>query len=126
MYKKNSVGVPLRGGVNRIEWISNWFLLNFLNYFSPFESIQSWIFESNRTNFEPIQHLKNLTPPYNWSRIKSIEFLINFHRIFHILFALSNQSDRKFSNRIERISNEFQFDSTISSAFNWIKSKPQV
>ena len=64
------------------------------------------------TNFERIQHLKNLTPPYSWSRIESNEFRINFHRIFRIFFALSNQSNRKFSNRIERISNEFQFDST--------------
>ena len=37
------------------------------------------------------------------------EFRINFHRIFQIFSALSNQSNRKFSNRIERILNELQF-----------------
>ena len=57
-------------------------------------------------NFERIQHLKNLTPPHG--------FRINFHQIFRIFFALSNQSNRKFSNRIEQISNEFQFDSTLT------------
>ena len=63
-------------------------------------------------NFEPIQHLKNLIPPYSWSRIKSNEFRINFHPIFRIFFSLSNQPNRKFSNPLERTSNEFQFDST--------------
>ena len=67
---------------------------------------------SNWMNFERIQHLKNLTPPYSWSWIKSNKFRINFHRIFRIFFALLNQSNHKFSNPIERISNEFQFDST--------------
>ena len=74
-------------------------------------------------NFERIQHLKNLTPPYSWSRIKSNEFRINFHQIFGIFFALSNQSNRKFSNRIERISNEFQFDSTPIHNIKWPKNK---
>ena len=69
------------------------------------------IFELNQTNFERIQHLKNLTPPYSWSRTESNEFWINFHRIFRTFFAFSNQSNRKFSNRIDRISTEFQFDS---------------
>ena len=72
-----------------------------------------------RLNFERIQHLKNLTPPYSWSRIESCEFQINFHRIFRIFFALSNQLNHKFSNRIERILNEFQFDS-IPTAFGSI------
>ena len=87
------------------------FLLSysFSKCFLPFESIQSF---SNRTNFERIQHQKNLTLPYNWSQIKSNEFRINFHRIFRRFFALSNQSNRKFLNQIERILNEFQFDST--------------
>ena len=44
----------------------------------------------NRTNFERIQHLKNLTPPNSWSQIEWNEFRINFHRIFRIFFALSN------------------------------------
>jgi len=41
--------------------------------------------------------------------MESNEFRINFHRIFRILFALSNQSNRKFSNPIE--SNEFRTNS---------------
>ena len=39
--------------------------------------------ESNCTNFEQIQHMKNLTPPYSLSRIESNEFRINFHRIYY-------------------------------------------
>ena len=91
-----------RGG---IEQISNWFLSNFSNYFSPsnhlnrkfsnqIEQISNessiwkiWLHpvvgvESNRTNFESI--------------------FIEFFRIF---FAFFNQLNRKFSNRtnFERI-----------------------
>ena len=44
---------------------------------------------SNRTNFEPIHYLKNLTPPYSWSRIEQISNL--FHQMFWIFFALLNQ-----------------------------------
>ena len=47
--------------------------------------------------------------------VESNEFWINCHRIFQICFALLNQSNRKFSNRIEQISNDFQFDSTPNS-----------
>ena len=56
-------------------------------------------------------NLKNLTPPYSWSQIESNKFRINLHWIFQIFFALSSQLHHKFSNRIERISNKFQFDS---------------
>ena len=38
--------------------------------------------------------------------VESNEFRIDFYRIFRIIFHLSNQSNHKFSNRIERISNE--------------------
>ena len=41
----------------------------------------------------------NLTPPYSWSWIESNEFQSNFHGIFRIFFALSNQSNCKLSNR---------------------------
>ena len=69
-----------------------------------------------------IQHLKNLIPHYSWSQIKLNEFQINFHRSFRIFFALSNQANRKFLNQIERISNEFQFDSIPSLEFEQIIS----
>ena len=62
---------------------------------------------SNRTNFERIQHLKNLIPPYSWSRIESNEFRMDFYWIFRIIFHLSHQSNHKFLNRIERILNEY-------------------
>ena len=55
---------------------------------------------------------ENLTPPYSWSQIESNEFWTDFYQIFRIFFDLLNQSNRNFSNQIERISNEFQFDST--------------
>ena len=77
---------------------------------SPFEPIKLWIFESNRTNFEWIEHLKIWLHPIVW--VESNEFWIDFHQIFWIFYALSNQSNHKFSNRIKQISNEFQFDST--------------
>ena len=44
--------------------------------------------------------------------MESNEFRIDFYRIFRTFFALSNQSNRTFSNRIDQISNKFQFDST--------------
>ena len=56
--------------------------IEFFKLFFNFESLESYIFELNRTNFQRIQHLKNLTPPYSWSRIELKEFRINFHRIF--------------------------------------------
>ena len=102
----------------RWSWIANKFRIEFYRIF--FFRI---IFHlSNRTIFEWIQHQKNLTPPpYSWSRMESNEFWINFHRMFQIFFALSNQSNPKFSNRIERISNKFQFDSTLNKKwhFSW-------
>ena len=88
---------------SRFERISNQFSSNFSNYFSPFESIESTIW---KIWFHPIVG------------IEKNEFWINFHRIFQIFFALSNQSNRKFSNWIERISNEYQFD------FNPRKTRP--
>ena len=38
--------------------------------------------------------------------VESNEFGIDFYRIFQIIFHLSNQSNYKFLNRIERILNE--------------------
>ena len=101
--------IYIRGGVE-----SNEFRIDFYRIFRIIFHLsnQSNHKFSNRMNFEQIQHLKNLTPSYSWSRIESNEFRINFHQLFRIFFALSNQPIRKFSNRIERISNEFQFDST--------------
>ena len=43
---------------------------------------------------------------YVWGGVESNEYRIDFYRIFRIIFHLSNQSNHKFSNRIERISNE--------------------
>ena len=89
-----------RGGVESNEF--------WIDFFRIFRII--FHFRINRiTNFR-IERIsnefsigKNLTSPYSWSRIKSNEFRINFHRIFLIFFALLNQSNSKFSNRIERI-----------------------
>ena len=53
--------------------------IEFFELFFTFESIESQIFESNLTNFERIQRLKNFAPPYSWSRIKSNEFRIDYH-----------------------------------------------
>ena len=63
---------------------------NFSNQKHEFEKFANFLnfFLANRTNLE----------------LKFIEYFD--------FFAFSNQSNRKFSNRIERISNEFQFDST--------------
>ena len=59
IWKSNfyDIRISLEVESNRIERISN--------YFSPWN-------QSNRTNFERIQRLKNLTPPYSWSRIERI------------------------------------------------------
>ena len=93
---------------------------NFSNQETEFEKFANFsnYFLSNRTNFElKIIEFFELFLPFRINRIvnfriESNEFRINFHRISRIFFALSNQSNRKFSNRIEQISNEFQFDST--------------
>ena len=66
--------------------------------------------ESNRTNFEQIQHLKNLTPPYSWSRIESNAFGINFHRIFQIFLPF--RINRIANFRIEL--NEFRTNSNLT------------
>ena len=95
---------------NRIEQILNWFLSNFSNYFSP----------SNQLNHKFSNRIERISNEYSiWKiwlypilRVELNEFHINFHRTFRIFFALSNQSNRKFSNRTERILNKFQFDST--------------
>ena len=46
---------------NQIEWISNWFLSNFSNYFSP--SNQSNRKFSNQIEYNEFQTNSNLTPP---------------------------------------------------------------
>ena len=53
-------------GWNRIERILNWFLSNFSNYFSPFESIKEanfWIESNKWLNSTSVY----LTPSYSWS-----------------------------------------------------------
>ena len=89
-----------RGGVESKEFRIDFYRIFQINFHLSNKSNHKF---SNRTNFERIQHLKNLTPPCSWSRIELNEFHINFHRIFLIFFALLNQSNSKFSNRIERI-----------------------
>ena len=113
------MGLVLKHRVLRMKNFKKWLQRNIevesnrTNFILIFiEFIESNQFRMNLPNFERIQLLKNLTPPYSWRRIESNEFGINFHRIFRIIFAISDQSNRKFSNQIERISNEFQFDST--------------
>ena len=111
------MGLVLKHRVLRMKNFKKWLQRNIevesnrTNFILIFiEFIESNQFRMNLPNFERIQLLKNLTPPYSWRRIESNEFGINFHRIFRIIFALWNQSNSKFSNRIERISIEFQFD----------------
>ena len=45
---------------------------------------------------------------FEFFSFESNEFRIEIYRIFRTFFALSNQSNHKFLNGIERISNEFQ------------------
>ena len=56
--------------------------------FFTFKSI-----ESNRTNFKRMQHLKNLTPLYSWSRIERItnQFSSNFSNIFCLFESIELQ-----------------------------------
>ena len=68
--------------------------------------------ESNRTNFERIQHLKIWLHPIIGVKSNRTNFELIFIEFFVYFLPFSNQSNRKFSNRIERISKEFQFDST--------------
>ena len=51
----------------------------------------------------------------NWIRI-------NFHRIYRISFALSNQSNGKFSNKIERIANKLQSNSSLTPLITFTDS----
>ena len=64
-----------------------------------------------------INLLKNLTPPYSWSRIESNEFGIDFHRIFLIIFHLLNQSNQKFSNR--KILERIQHLKNLTPPYSW-------
>ena len=50
------------------------FELIVIEFFSPFESIELQIFESNRTNLERIPISENLVPPYSWNRIEQISY----------------------------------------------------
>ena len=62
------------------------------------------------------------TSVLKWSRIKSNEFRIDFCWIFRIFFYLSNQSNCKFLNRIERISNEFRtnlLSENMTQPYSW-------
>ena len=63
--------------------------------------------ESNRTERFKLTFLEffELKMYFQINRIEN-------YRIFRTFFAFSNQSNRKFSNRIQRILLEFQFDST--------------
>ena len=82
--------------------------LIFIKFFELFFTF--WINQIINFPIHPNEFRTN--PSYSWSRNELKEFQINFHRIFRIFFALSNQSNCKFLNRIEQISNEFQFAST--------------
>ena len=101
-----------RGGVESNRTNFELIFIEFFELFFTFRinRIINFRIESNEFRTNPAS--EKFDSIYSWSRIESNEFRINFHRIFRIFFALSNQSNRKFSNRIERISNEFQFDST--------------
>ena len=78
---------PLKGlGRGGVEWNRTNFELIFIEFFSPFESIDLQIFESNQTNFEQIPISEKLVSSYSWSRIESNNFRINFHQILRIFF----------------------------------------
>ena len=86
------------------------FELNFIEFFEYFftfriNRIANFRIESNEFRTNPIS--ENLTLAYSWSGIERIEFKLIFIEFFEFFFALSNP--------IERISNEFQFDSNPRS-----------
>ena len=60
-------------------------------------------------SFHPQCNVKVLIRLLPRGGMKSNEFWIDFYRIFRTIFHLSNQSNHKFSNRIERISNESSY-----------------
>ena len=64
---------------------------------------------------------------YHRGGVESNEFGINLYQLFPIIFKLSNQLNFKFSNRIERISNQsnfWKFDSTLWLESNWTNRIP--
>ena len=87
---------------NRIEQISNWFLSNFLNYFSP----------SNQSNHKFSNRIGRILNEssiwkiwlYPTVGVESNEFRINFHQI-RIFFVLSNRKFWIESKEIRTTSN---------------------
>ena len=55
------------------------FELIFIEFFELFFTNHKF---SNPTNFERIQHLKNLTPPYSWNRTNRTNFELIFIEFF--------------------------------------------
>ena len=106
VFRKSSLEVD----ENWINWISNWILSNISNYLSP--SIQSnhnfsnWMEQIlNKSSIwkiwlHPIVGVKSNRSNFELSFIECFEYFLPFLI--------------KFSNRIKRISNEFQLDSTPS------------
>ena len=86
-----------RGGVNRIERISNWFLTNFSNIFSPLNRI-----ESNEFWMNPFT--VNWTVPYSWSQIERFELIfIEFLNIFLPFESIESQTFESNRTNFEQI-----------------------
>ena len=96
---------------NWIEGIWNWFYRIFQIIFHlQINRIPNFWIESNEFRKILLHSIVG---------VQSNKFGIIFHQIFWIYCALSNQSNRKFSNWNERISNEVQFDSTPITLFGF-------
>ena len=94
----------IRGGVESNEFRIDFYRIFWITFHLSNQSNHKF---SNRTNFEPIQHLTNLTPPYSWSRIERISnwFSSNFSNIYCPFESIESQI-------IE--SNEFRTNSNLT------------
>ena len=96
-----------------------WLVMYFQNSFLFLKAkTHNWIAqnviwkEKNFEFFESENWVWKICEFFEFFSFELNEFRIEIYRIFRTFFAFSNQSNRKFSNRIDRISNESQFDST--------------
>ena len=95
-----------RGGVKSKQTNFKLNFIKFLEYFfSPFELIELYIFESNKFQTNPVS--ENLTPAYSWSRIKFKLIFIKFFKV-----SLPFQINRIANFQIK--SNEFRTNSNLT------------
>ena len=82
-----------------------------INQIENFSNRTNWIIlPTNRIEFRIFSLVRIFELfSFEWNK-----FRIENYQIFQTFFAFSNQSNHQFLNRIERISNYFQFDSTPS------------